>query len=444
MAKSGQLPSIGEHGADAHNEDKELLDYEESVAGGDESALGEGGARKRKRVDGQGGAVQDGPPTHKDNAPEPANAPTPRKLYWLTIMPSDPTKWTEAQKASALRITANDLASCCALPLSEMNCIDEKNPDRFAQSGVTATNDEFAIKGLSAAFETKEARAEFIRHTHGVLLVSSSDDADDPEAQVEYNVKLDDSTPEMAFALLKQQSSRVTVKLERAPFIIMPSMISKAIEESFEGCTLVHKARRSTELDDEGRPLTSVIGGKAQMHARIAKGGGKVSLPRVLVINKWPLRYKIQKGFLENHCNGCHQHPCECKEVQAELERTLAFKADMRGKQKARSQANRQQAEAASSGAAPPKHDARSALLAKRGAKGQAVMNKRTEKQKNTACKHWTATGTCPFGDRCSFKHGTPECKAHSCIYTYCNRVNVLKANEPTTSKRLTINSTAL
>ena len=130
------MPPIGEHGADAHNEDNELLDYEESVAGGDESALGEGGARKRKRVEGPGDAAQDGAPQNKDNVPDPANVPAPRKLYWLSVMPSDPTKWTEAQKASALRITAHDLASCCALPLSEMNCHPRAHPHSHAHRRV--------------------------------------------------------------------------------------------------------------------------------------------------------------------------------------------------------------------------------------------------------------------------------------------------------------------
>ena len=121
-------------------------------------------------------------------------------------------------------------------------------------------------------------------------------------------------------------------------------MIGSLIEEQFKGVNLAIKARRSTELDSEGRPLTSVLGGKNQMHARIAVGTGKMVIPRVVVINQWPFRFKIQKGFVKDHCNKCHQDPCECDAVQAELERTLAFKAGAREKQKARAQANKNKA----------------------------------------------------------------------------------------------------
>ena len=66
-------------------------------------------------------------------------------LYWAVIAPDMRKEWTEPQKASALRITIEDLAACCALVLTEINDEDPSIPDHFEQSGVTKTEGELAV-----------------------------------------------------------------------------------------------------------------------------------------------------------------------------------------------------------------------------------------------------------------------------------------------------------
>ena len=325
-------------------------------------------------------------------------------------------------------------------PAQHMNgTLDPVKTQGGGGSGITVTDDDRHIKGLIAAFESKEARAAFIAHTHGVILVSSSDDADDPSAQIEYVVKADESTPEMAFALMKQMSYRITIFTARAPFVIHPSMVSQAIQDQFSGVSLTHKVRRSTAYDSEGRPMTGIMGGEIKMHARIAIEGKTQSLPTVIIINQWPLRYKIQEGFMSKHCNGCHQNPCVCDDAKAEVERSLAFKTDMRGKQKARAAA-KTQASGSSSGYNPPsaQQDARSALLAKRGAAGKAMMHKRTAKQKTPECRAWAATGKCERGSACAFRHSMGTSNRCTNMVSHVTLLaNVPSANVPTAVQRL-------
>ena len=134
---------------------------------------------------------------------------------------------------------------------------------------------------------------------------------------------------------------------------------------------------------------------------RVGTTGEKLKLPRVFTIRGFPLRYKLQKGYFMNGdkdiCNVCHQIPCECDEINADLTNSLEYKKNLRAKKKN----NRETGEASSSG------DTRSQRLAQRGAKGKEAKMKRTAKQSCTPCNNYWNKGYCKFGDKCEFKRET-------------------------------------
>ena len=155
------------------------------------------------------------------------------------------------------------------------------------------------IKGLALALESARARSAFITHTKGTIFISPSDLADDSEAQVPYTVKRDDAQPEMASALMRQQSARISIFTKGAPFKITAYLINRAVEDQSKGVMITHKARDNYELDDHGRPIRA-IGNKSVRHLRVSKTGAPVTLPTVFIIHTHPLRYKIEPHKLSD------------------------------------------------------------------------------------------------------------------------------------------------
>ena len=82
--------------------------------------------------------------------------------------------------------------------------------------------------------------------------------------------------------------------------------------------------------------LRGVLGPKPEISARVGKTGGKIMLPHVFIIRKYPFRYKLQVGFITTEkgslCNACHHDPCECKEIKSDMQNSLSFKKDAREK----------------------------------------------------------------------------------------------------------------
>ena len=359
MGSRAESAAIGGKGEQPLYGDDELVDYEESVKGADDGGHEEGGARKRRRGNGQGLAAQGLP--HIIEADQPmdnvsqANEPPLKeeRLYWVSISPSDSASWTEAQKESAIRITVPDLSSCALLSLTEITSVDTAFPDRFAQTGSTTTDDERAIKGLQVAFETSQQRDKFVTHNAGCMLVSASEDAENDEAQVLYTVKRDDAQPEMAFALMRRQSGSITIYTRRSRIRVTPSMINRAVETQTTGLTLVTKARYVYERDANGRPMKSAMGAKPEFHVRVMKSE-KYTLPRVFCIQSFPYRFVTQHGYFKE-CNTCHQSPCECEDVKADLQRQLEYKQKQRDAQQMRAGARKhKEAPPAQAGGAPP------------------------------------------------------------------------------------------
>ena len=327
-----------------------------------------------------------------------ANVRKDDALYWAKIAPDTRNPLTAAQKESAIRITVEDLATCCAVLLTRLHEENEEFPDHFEQAGATVSEGEHPIKGLNVAFASSQARAAFIQLTNGAMQVSTSEDADDDSAQVVYTIKVDSSQPEMAYALLRKQSARLVVYTKGAPFKVPVSEVKQAVQKQMKGVMIVYNPRRGTELDANGKPLRDILGPKPEVYMRVGKSGDALDLPRVLVMREYPFRYKVQKGYFtvegKDLCNGCHQHPCECDEIKKDVTQSNNYKKDLREKKnKAR------QAGGSSSG------DLRSQRLEKRGNQGKAVMKARTDKQKRTPCTNFWDKGSCKFGDLSASTH---------------------------------------
>ena len=401
------MAAISEEPAPGTDENESIYDYEASDAGGDARAPGDARAAKRARTTARSGADDTNNNDKEDNVPPRAadNAPPAEsiaRLFWFDVAPPDAASLTSAQLESAAKITIDDLAGCMMLPVMELHDEDDSYPERFTQSGVTVSEDEHKIKGITAAFNTARARTLFIQRTKGIIQVSSEEDSDDVAMQVPYTVRANHRQQEMAKALMRRDSARITFNLKNAPFEISPQALNQAIRESFKGVSIAVKARQNSEVDSKGRPMRSVMGNKPSVHARISKSGGRVSLPRVVVISgpgglTHPVRYQTEEGYFRE-CNGCHQDPCECEEVQAELQRALDFTAAARERQKARSEGKKK------AGSSEPQRSMRDELLARRGEKGKAMVKRRTAEQKQIAC--WNhAKGLCKWGDKCAFSH---------------------------------------
>ena len=183
---------------------------------------------------------------------------------------------------------------------------------------------------------------------------------------------------------MRKDSARITFNLSNAPFKITARAINQAIAESFKGIALVVKARQNSELDSKGRPMRSVMGDKPFIHARIATTGGRIRLPRVVVIEgpggrTHPVRYKTDEGYFEV-CGVCHQGKCECSAVKADMEKSLALTAEARAKQKERTKGKQTE------GPPAPQRSMRDELVARRGEKGKAAVACGTEAQAATLC----------------------------------------------------------
>ena len=133
------------------------------------------------------------------------------RLCWIKFLPADKQNWTPAQGESAIKITSQDLIGCAVLILTEIGCEDNSFPDRFVQAGVLEQEVGSGVLELSAAFATSAHREAFVRHAQGCMLASPSDQADDDAAQVLYTITKDDEVPEMAFAFLRNESTRLSV-----------------------------------------------------------------------------------------------------------------------------------------------------------------------------------------------------------------------------------------
>ena len=357
----------------------------------------------------------------KQRANEPHDNKT--RYYWLDITPSGQETWTERQKESAIAITSEDIAACAALILTEIAYDNPGYPDSFAQAGVIYTDDAMKIPGLAAAFTSHANRAKFIAHTQGTMLLSPSKDSEIVEAQVPYKVARNDSEPEMAQAMMRKESARITVFIKYARVEVTPYLINQAIESQCKGIIITSRARQNSITDAQGRPLKTIMGNKPEIHARIAKTRDTIHLPRVFIIHGNAFRYKVQDGYFPNHCPKCHQTKCECKEIIEDLERTLKWKNDLRKKQKDHTQ---KRAESAAASSTAPQ-DARTALLASRGQAGKALAMKRTAKQRATPCRDYLK-GTCTRGDKCAYAHTRPECKSNRCE----NKIPNIQAHEST------------
>ena len=394
---------------------------ESELGGALPTRIGDEPPNKRARqVDGDGGVLSemDAEPTLKkqrDNEPQKARANEPRetstKLYWIDVSATDQDKWTARQVESAAAITPEDVSACIALQLTEIAYKKQGFPESFAQSGVTYTDDTRKIVGIAAAFTSHAARATFIDETNGIVLVSPGKDCDDADAQVPYKIARNDSTPEMAQALMRKESARLTVFMKYESDPVTPRMVNQAILEQCRGIIITSRARQNSITDAQGRPLKSIMGTKPEIHARVAKlTGTPFHLPRVFIINGKPLRYKVEQSYFSNLCPTCHQTFCECAEIKAEVERTLQWKKDIRSKQRA----YKQNKTDSSAGSSTAPQDVRASLLASRGSKGKEVANKRTQHQRTTLCRDFPK-GTCKYGDRCAFSHSIPECTHYSC-----------------------------
>ena len=212
-----------------------------------------------------------------------ANVPKPKeaRLYWVKFTPADKQNWTPAQGESAIKITSQDLIGCAVLILTELQCEDNSFPDRFAQAGVLEHEVGSGVLELSAAFTSATHRDTFIRHAQGCMNASPSESADDDEAQVLYTIAKDDAVPEMAFALLRHESTRLSVFTLRSPYALTPSMITEAVSSQTSGLMIVTKARYSYERDEEGRPMKSFGGTKPVFHLRVKRTKEKLHLPGV-------------------------------------------------------------------------------------------------------------------------------------------------------------------
>ena len=336
-----------------------------------------------------------------------ANAPKSKeaRLYWVKFTPADKQNWTPAQGESAIKITSQDLIGCAVLILTELQCEDNSFPDRFAQAGVMEQEVGSGVLELSAAFTSAAHRDKFISHAQGCMNASPSESADDDEAQVLYTIAKDDAVPEMAFALLRHESTRLSVFTLRSPYALTPSMITAAVSNQTSGLMIVTKARYSYERDEEGRPMKSIGGTKPVFHLRVKRTKEKLHLPGVFTINSYPYRYSLEEGHIDA-CKICHQphQNCECLAVKADLQRALDFKKSGRDKAIARKEAKqaRKDKGGSSNDAAP--RDERAEMLAKRGNKGKAIAGRRTDVQKSTTCRNFL-NGFCKYGNRCSFSH---------------------------------------
>ena len=353
-----------------------------------------------------------------DAPPPPANVQKRQSLYWANIAPDLKRALTKEQKEGAVLITAKDVIACAVLPLSELNLEDDTFPDHFVQTGTTTTEGDLAIKGISVAFGSHEARAKYIEHTGGQMLVSAKDHVDDANMQIVYSVKVRSAQPEFAFALLRKESARLTIYMLGAPFHVGQAEMQKVIEEQMPGVKIVHPPRRGSELDEHGRPLHGIVGTKPEMHARVVRNGD-FYLPRCLHIESHPFRYSLTEGHFKiagkDPCKKCHQIPCECEEINDDMKRALDFKMSAREKKKAY--------KGSTSGA----RDVRAELLHSRGEKGKAVAVRATQKQRVTPCRNFFGpTGKCAFGDKCEFAH-VGLCKYFRCYI----KANVQKANVP-------------
>ena len=80
-------------------------------------------------------------------------------LYWMDVSPPQPDTLDGPQLESAAKITLDDIAGCMMLPIMDLHEEDPSFPDKLAQSGVTHTEDECKIKGVTAAFTSARARS---------------------------------------------------------------------------------------------------------------------------------------------------------------------------------------------------------------------------------------------------------------------------------------------